>query len=333
MAGLVDGDDLALDAVHRFPNGVVERRRPPPLGPHRARRRGRHGPGGCSPRIPDAGVDRHRHVGRRLRPPRRRRAAPGRAHRLPRRPHGRRHRRGARPRLPRRAVRDQRAPVPAVQHALPARRRAAGPALGPSGPRRAPARPPRPPAHRRAAHRGHERVDHRPPRRPHRRVVRRAARPARHPRRLLPPLEPPGAVRGRAPGRRARSRPSGSHDTASAVVGVPATTERFAYVASGTWSLVGLELAGPVLTDEARAANFTNERRRRRPHPLPAQRRRPVAAPGVRCGPGRGRTSLALLDEAAAVPAGGPVIDVDDAGSSRRAACPSGSRRRPDGRR
>ncbi|WP_245596639.1 rhamnulokinase [Nocardioides alkalitolerans] len=51
----------------------------------------------------------------------------------------------------------------------------------------------------------------------------------------------------------------GSHDTASAVVGVPAGDERFAYISSGTWSLVGLELAAPVLTEAARAANFTNE--------------------------------------------------------------------------
>ena len=51
----------------------------------------------------------------------------------------------------------------------------------------------------------------------------------------------------------------GSHDTASAVVGVPATTKDFAYVSSGTWSLVGLELDEPVLTEDARAANFTNE--------------------------------------------------------------------------
>ncbi|MFT4287856.1 rhamnulokinase [Nocardioides sp.] len=51
----------------------------------------------------------------------------------------------------------------------------------------------------------------------------------------------------------------GSHDTASAVVGVPATGERFGYISSGTWSLVGLELAAPVLTEEARLANFTNE--------------------------------------------------------------------------
>ncbi len=51
----------------------------------------------------------------------------------------------------------------------------------------------------------------------------------------------------------------GSHDTASAVVAVPAEGEHFAYISSGTWSLVGLELDQPVLTDEARAANFTHE--------------------------------------------------------------------------
>ncbi|MEU3522426.1 rhamnulokinase family protein [Streptomyces sp. NPDC038707] len=51
----------------------------------------------------------------------------------------------------------------------------------------------------------------------------------------------------------------GSHDTASAVVAVPATGERFAYICTGTWSLAGLELSAPVLTEESRAANFTNE--------------------------------------------------------------------------
>ncbi|WP_398954005.1 rhamnulokinase family protein [Streptomyces sp. GC420] len=51
----------------------------------------------------------------------------------------------------------------------------------------------------------------------------------------------------------------GSHDTASAVVGVPAVDEDFAYIATGTWSLAGLELARPVLTEASRAANFTNE--------------------------------------------------------------------------
>ncbi|MFE0674245.1 rhamnulokinase family protein [Streptomyces sp. NPDC058867] len=52
----------------------------------------------------------------------------------------------------------------------------------------------------------------------------------------------------------------GSHDTASAVAAVPARDgERFAYICTGTWSLAGLELDSPVLTEESRAANFTNE--------------------------------------------------------------------------
>lgn len=52
----------------------------------------------------------------------------------------------------------------------------------------------------------------------------------------------------------------GSHDTASAVAAVPATGgERFAYICTGTWSLAGLELNAPVLTEPSRTANFTNE--------------------------------------------------------------------------
>ena len=51
----------------------------------------------------------------------------------------------------------------------------------------------------------------------------------------------------------------GSHDTASAVVGVPMTEPGAAYISSGTWSLVGVELDRPVLTVESREANFTNE--------------------------------------------------------------------------
>ncbi|MFF7361842.1 FGGY-family carbohydrate kinase [Streptomyces sp. NPDC008125] len=51
-----------------------------------------------------------------------------------------------------------------------------------------------------------------------------------------------------------------SHDTASAVVAVPATGPGFAYISCGTWSLAGLELDAPVLTEASRAANFTNER-------------------------------------------------------------------------
>ncbi|HET7572047.1 MAG TPA: rhamnulokinase family protein [Gaiellaceae bacterium] len=51
-----------------------------------------------------------------------------------------------------------------------------------------------------------------------------------------------------------------SHDTAAAVAGVPAADGSAAFLASGTWSLVGLELDAPLVTDESFAANVTNER-------------------------------------------------------------------------
>ncbi len=50
-----------------------------------------------------------------------------------------------------------------------------------------------------------------------------------------------------------------SHDTASAVLGVPAAVDDFAYVVSGTWSLVGFELDRPVIDEASRQANFSNE--------------------------------------------------------------------------
>ena len=52
----------------------------------------------------------------------------------------------------------------------------------------------------------------------------------------------------------------GSHDTASAVAGVPlAPTRDSAYISSGTWSLVGLELDSPVTDTKALSYNITNE--------------------------------------------------------------------------
>ena len=50
-----------------------------------------------------------------------------------------------------------------------------------------------------------------------------------------------------------------SHDTASAVAAVPATGHDWAYISSGTWSLMGIEIMRPILTPEAMKANFTNE--------------------------------------------------------------------------
>lgn len=50
-----------------------------------------------------------------------------------------------------------------------------------------------------------------------------------------------------------------SHDTASAVAAAPGRGEDWLYISCGTWSLVGVELPEPVITDDSLAANFTNE--------------------------------------------------------------------------
>jgi rhamnulokinase len=50
-----------------------------------------------------------------------------------------------------------------------------------------------------------------------------------------------------------------SHDTGAAVAAVPANGNNWAYLSSGTWSLLGAELPAPIVTDAAREAGFTNE--------------------------------------------------------------------------
>lgn len=51
-----------------------------------------------------------------------------------------------------------------------------------------------------------------------------------------------------------------SHDTGSAVVSVPVTdTKDFIYISSGTWSLMGVELDAPIISDKSLKYNFTNE--------------------------------------------------------------------------
>ncbi len=85
------------------------------------------------------------------------------------------------------------------------------------------------------------------------------------PRHIFPPLWAPGDLVGEltvdcglSPGTPVTA--VGSHDTASAVVAVPASGEEFGYISCGTWSLVGVELDAPVRSTAGRAANFTNER-------------------------------------------------------------------------
>lgn len=50
-----------------------------------------------------------------------------------------------------------------------------------------------------------------------------------------------------------------SHDTASAVVGTPLKNKLNAYLSCGTWSLLGLEVDGPIINDRSSKFNFTNE--------------------------------------------------------------------------
>ena len=49
------------------------------------------------------------------------------------------------------------------------------------------------------------------------------------------------------------------HDTASAIAAVPAADEKFAYLSSGTWSLMGIETPAPIINAESTRLNFTNE--------------------------------------------------------------------------
>lgn len=74
---------------------------------------------------------------------------------------------------------------------------------------------------------------------------------------LFPGIVQPGTSLGEHQGIRVIA--PACHDTGSAVVAVPALAPDYAYISSGTWSLVGLEVDEPVLTEAALAANVTNE--------------------------------------------------------------------------
>jgi rhamnulokinase len=87
------------------------------------------------------------------------------------------------------------------------------------------------------------------------------------PDRILGTIVPPGTVLG--PLRRTVAEQVGlsgvpvvlpaTHDTAAAVAAVPARGDSWAYISSGTWSLMGVEIPAPRTDEAALAANFTNE--------------------------------------------------------------------------
>jgi rhamnulokinase len=114
---------------------------------------------------------------------------------------------------------------------------------------------------------------------------------------------------------RAQVTTVGSHDTASAVVAIPATRPDVAYISSGTWSLVGVELERPVLSEASRLAGFTNEGgvdgRVRYLHNVMGLW---LLSECIRDWERSGETiDLAtLLDQAAAVTGAVPVFDADD---------------------
>jgi rhamnulokinase len=84
---------------------------------------------------------------------------------------------------------------------------------------------------------------------------------------LFPKIVPSGTVLGPVTGvlknhaslAQAQVVATCSHDTGAAVAAVPALGGNWAYLSSGTWSLLGAELPEPITTDAAREAGFTNE--------------------------------------------------------------------------
>ncbi len=86
------------------------------------------------------------------------------------------------------------------------------------------------------------------------------------PRRIFRPLSMPGTLVGKLRddvaeqvGYQCNVMQIASHDTASAVISVPALEDESLYISSGTWSLLGTEIKEPVCSAESMEKNFTNE--------------------------------------------------------------------------
>ncbi len=87
------------------------------------------------------------------------------------------------------------------------------------------------------------------------------------PRRLMQKIVPAGSVIGELSdeivaevgGKGVKVIAVGAHDTASAVASIEASGDNWAFISSGTWSLMGIKIAAPILTEEAMECDFTNE--------------------------------------------------------------------------
>lgn len=84
---------------------------------------------------------------------------------------------------------------------------------------------------------------------------------------IFPPIVAPGTVRGPLLSHVAEETGAqgvqvvapACHDTGCAVVAVPAQRPGFAWISSGTWSILGVEVAEPIITADSLRYNFTNE--------------------------------------------------------------------------
>ena len=199
-------------------------------------------------------------------------------------------------------------------------------------------------AERRAGQRGHQRVHHRAARRPRRHLGAAADRAAR----ACRPRRSP-ASRSR-PGRR-WARVLGHHGSTRRCTRSPATTPRRRSSPRrcatrtprssrrGTWSLLGLELDAPVLSDAARDVQPDQRARRRRHDPAAAQRDGAVARAGVRGArwgppttscrtwPARPRRDVPLFD-----PDDDALLRPGDMPARIAEACRAGGQEPPEGR-
>lgn len=137
---------------------------------------------------------------------------------------------------------------------------------------------------------------------------------------LLPEIVEPGTrvgtyAVGGSSGRSVNVLAPASHDTAAAVAAVPAGGEEpWAYISSGTWTLVGIEAKQPVLTEEAREAGLTNEggvegTYRQLSNVMGLWLIQECMRMWERCG--RKLDILDVCEAAAEAPPGGPLVDPD----------------------